>query len=245
MQKIKNKIETTRLGESENSSLLDGIIEATNTFTTDDGWYRISMKVSGKEIVKNIRIEKQSNTGIIVDDIEGNFLIESNGRKKLAKKAVSCLVFPQIGDKVSLFIDDEEIYIINILSSKKSLTIKTEELTMEIDKINLKSKVFDINVQNIISKISKLNAFVKNIDLSSLFTKFQSTDIEVTAQTKKEFVQFRINNYETLDTKINSIEKKEANIVKKNINIEHKNVGSMFTKATGQIKLDAENINFG
>ena len=48
-----------------------------------------------------------------------------------------------------------------------------------------------------------------------------------------------------LDTKISSVEKKEANIIKENINIEHKNIGSMFTKATGQIKLDAENINLG
>jgi hypothetical protein len=218
MQEIEKKMEKILHEGKKNSSLLDAIIKIT---------------------------EKNSNIGIVVDEKEGNFLIESNERKKLAKKAVSCLVLPQIGDKVSLFIDDEEIYIINILSSKKSLTIKAEELTMEIDKMNLKSKVFDINIDFITSKISSFYAFIKNIDLSSLCTKFQSTDIEVTAQTKKEFVQFRMNNYETLDTKINSIEKKEANIVKKNINIEHKNIGSMFTKATGQIKLDAENINFG
>ena len=272
MQKIKKDLESSTIKENKKSSLLDDIIEATNTFPNDEGYEQTKkgfevflsyvnkfqtvgksnsptnpqMTVfEGKDIVKNSTIEKTSNIGIVVDEIEGDFLIESNGRKQLSKKAVSCLVLPQIGDKVSLFFDDNKIYIINILSSKKALILKADELTLDIEKINLKSNFFDINIENITSKISNFHAFIRNIDLSSIFTKFNSTDIQVTAQMKKEFTQFRVNQYETLETKISSIEKKEANIVKKNINIEHKNIGSMFTKASGQIKLDAENINFG
>lgn len=196
-------------------------------------------------MVKNMPLVELSNIGIVVSEEENGFILQIDYRRKLATKALSCLVHPSIGDKVRLFFDEKEIYITDILSSKNLITIQAKEITFDVENINFKSKVFDINVQYIHSKVSLFNAFIKKIDLCSLFTKFASTDIQITAQTKKEFTQFRVNHYETLDTKVSAIEKKEVNIVKKNINIEHKNVGSMFTKATGQIKLDAENINLG
>ena len=196
-------------------------------------------------MVKNITLNKLSNIVKVVARENKDFIIESNGRQKIAKKAVSCLISPQIGDTVSIIIDTQYIYIVHILSSENEPLVKIDKLILDIKEIDLKSVLLNINIQNIVSKIDSLTSFIKRIELSSLFAKFVNNDVQTISKTKKESTQFRINNYETLTTKINTLEKKDANIVKKNINLEHKNVNSMFTKASGQIKLDAQNINLG
>ena len=196
-------------------------------------------------MVKNITLNKLSNIVKVVDKKEKDFVIESNGRQKIAKQAVSCLVSPQIGDTVSIIINDKNIYIVHVLSSNSEATIKTDKLILDIDEINLKSVLFNIDIKSIVSKIESFTSFIKKIELSSLFAKFINNDVQTISKTKKESTGFRVNNYETLTTKINTLEKKDSNIVKKNVNLEHKNVNSMFTKASGQIKLDAENINLG
>jgi len=196
-------------------------------------------------MVKNLFVRELSHTANIISIEENDFIIESNGIRKKAKKAVSCIIEPNISDKVSILIDRNEIYITSILESRDSSIIKADKLFLDIKSFDMNIIEFNLNISSIVSQIKNLKSFIKTINISSLTSRFTSNEVVNTYKNKKEFTQHRSSEYDTLYTKVKSIESKDSKILKENIDIEHKNVNSMFTKASGQIKLDAKNINLG
>ncbi len=185
---------------------------------------------------------------MIVNVIKKNgneFVCRNDYQEIRAKKAVSCLIQPQCGDKVIIVYDEYESYIVAILDSNCSQTIEMDKVKFNVNELEIESKKMTLNIYSIYSKINYLKSTIRSINIFSLISKFTSNRIKIISERKEDMATVRINSYQNLFTKISSIEKKESNIVKENINIEHKNLNSSFTMASGQIKIDAENINLG
>lgn len=185
---------------------------------------------------------------MIVNVIKKNgneFVCRNDYQEIRAKKAVSCLIQPQCGDKVIIVYDEYESYIVAILDSNCSQTIEMDKVKFNVNELEIESKKMTLNIYSIYSKINYLKSTIRSINIFSLISKFTSNRIKIISERKEDMATERINSYQNLFTKISSIEKKESNIVKENINIEHKNLNSSFTMASGQIKIDAENINLG
>ena len=185
---------------------------------------------------------------MIVNVIKKNgneFVCRNDYQEIRAKKAVSCLIQPQCGDKVIIVYDEYESYIVAILDSNCSQTIEMDKVKFNVNELEIESKKMTLNIYSIYSKINYLKSTIRSINIFSLISKFTSNRIKIISERKEDLATERINSYQNLFTKISSIEKKESNIVKENINIEHKNLNSSFTMASGQIKIDAENINLG
>ena len=185
---------------------------------------------------------------MIVNVIKKNgneFVCRNDYQEIRAKKAVSCLIQPQCGDKVIIVYDEYESYIVAILDSNCNQTIEMDKVKFNVNELEIESKKMTLNIYSIYSKINYLKSTIRSINIFSLISKFTSNRIKIISERKEDMATERINSYQNLFTKISSIEKKESNIVKENINIEHKNLNSSFTMASGQIKIDAENINLG
>jgi hypothetical protein len=196
-------------------------------------------------MVKNIMVNNFSNIATIIEIKDDFYICESNSRRKKVKKASSCLIDPNIGDKVYVLFDKSDGYIIHILESNTNLTINTNNLSINSEKLTITSDILTMNVTNFSSKIQSLKSFIKDINIFASITNFTFDKFKTISKIKYDFSKNRINQYQTLKTTINVLETKDSNIIRENTNIEHKNVNSSFTKASQQIKLDAKNINLG
>ena len=93
----------------------------------------------------NIKSKKEINkiqmTGI-VEDIKGEmYIIKVQNAFFEAKKAVSCLVKPQINDKV-LFFKDETSYILAVLEHTGEVEINEEKLKIKSSSLKIESADF-------------------------------------------------------------------------------------------------------
>jgi len=188
----------------------------------------------------NIKSKKEINkiqmTGI-VEDIKGEmYIIKVQNAFFEAKKAVSCLVKPQINDKV-LFFKDETSYILAVLEHTGEVEINEEKLKIKSSSLKIESADFQnssLNHQVVCGNFSVIseNAEIKSSALKIISNVFHAVNKFGFFISDTLKIRSKIKD---LKTKINKTSSKTD--IKESENI--------YINAENEVKIDGKIINMG
>jgi len=180
-----------------------------------------------------------STTQFIVAKIEkkdGEYYVLQNNQISLkAKKALSCMVEPSVGDRVVACGYDEEIYIISVLESSNSTVIN-----IEADEINL-------NAQNSINSFAqKATVVISEVSFLAKLLSLKSKVLTLVSSTYSGVIDsFTMKNkdvHHMVDGHAETQMKSSRRVIKGS---DIHQVQESITISKGQIKVDAQQINMG
>ncbi|MEA3492240.1 MAG: DUF3540 domain-containing protein [Campylobacterota bacterium] len=184
--------------------------------------------------IVNARVKERNQESIVVQNKQVSLQ---------AKKATSCLVEPNIGDKVLLCIDGEDVYIIAILeqATDAPLEIVTEQ------SLSIQSSSGDITL----NAQESLNAFAQNatmvipkVSLLAKVVTLKSKALNTIATSYQGFIERVTSRHKTLITSVESHEEHQSGSSRRVVNgSDIHQVQESITTAEGQVKIDAAQIN--
>ncbi len=182
----------------------------------------------------------------VVKEIDLDIYVVTNSDISLkAKKAISCLIEPKMGDKVVLFMDDKEIYITTVLETKENATL---EIVAKND-INIRSKNGDITLnaeQSINSFAQKANIVIEEVSVLSAIATLKADTISVIASVYQGLIDSVTLRYKTLNKSVDGHEEHQSISSRRVIKgSDIHQVDESITIAKGQVKIDAQQINMG
>lgn len=195
-------------------------------------------KLMASVVAKNTIIN-----GVIKKIDSDIFLVINNGISLRAKKAFSCLVEPLVDDKVSLCIDDEDIFIIAILERKDDLGI--DIVAKNGIKILAKEGDITLNAENSINSFAnKANIVISEVSFLSKIATLKSETISIIASSYQGFMDFVTLKHKSLDKFVDGHEEHQSSSSRRIIkgsDIHH--VEESITLVDGQMKIDAKLVN--
>jgi len=188
--------------------------------------------------MKNREIQEINKIQLIgeIIDIKDKYIIQVNEAIFEAKKAVSCLIKPEIGDKV-LFFKDNESYILAILQRKGDIEIEEENLKITVKKLDLQTKDLNIASKNSEIVIENINLISSFVEIKTNVFKHLSNSIEKISKIFKQTNEIFISKSKKRDitTKTNKTTSK----------VDIKYSDNIVINAKKEIKLDADIVNVG
>jgi len=192
--------------------------------------------------MKNIKHKNIPNiqiVGVVTKKEDNFFIVETNKREIKTLKAVSCVIEPEIGDKVLVFRqDNSEAYILSILHRESS------EQTIVVDKLNIQTNSLNLNSLEINTKSLSLNSTIEKISVVSAFVEIKTKVIKNISQSVYNVFSF----FKQTDESHSQITKKHLDIqsetsrkiVKQTDMTITKN---SFLKAKDEVRIDGNLIN--
>jgi len=187
------------------------------------------------KIMSSILMGTQPITATI-ENIEGNYYTLKNNQISLkAKKALSCMIEPSIGDKVMACQYDEDTYIVAVLESMTSTTV-----SIVADDINL-------NAQNSINSFAqKANVVIAEVSFLTKLLSLKSHAVNLISSTYSSITDTLTlkskNVHQMVEGHMEQQMKSSRRVVKGS---DIHQVEESVTISKGQIKIDAEQINMG
>ena len=171
------------------------------------------------------------------------FVVVNNGMSLRAKKAFSCLVEPLVEDKVSLYIDGEDVYITAILERKENLVVDI----VAKNGINIIAKDGDITLnaeQSINSFSQKANVVVSEVSFLSTIVTLKSKTINTIADVYQGFMDSVTLRHKSLNKFVDGHEEHQSFSSRRVIKgSDIHQVEESITTVDGQMKIDAKLIN--
>jgi len=174
---------------------------------------------------------------------EDTFSVANNSISLRAKKAFSCLVEPLVGDKVSISVDGDNMYIIAILERKLDRGVDI----IAKNGVNIIAQDGDItlNAQHSINSFaSKANIVISEVSFLTQITTIKSHAINLVSSTYQGFIDNVILRHKSLNKFVDGHEEhqsKSSRRVIKGSDIHQ--VKESITTVDGQMKIDAKLIN--
>jgi len=171
-----------------------------------------------------------------IERVEGSFYTITNNQISLkAKKAISCIVEPSIGDKVVACRYDEDIYIVLVLESE-GLGI-----------VNITAEDINLNAQNSINSFAqKANIVISEVSFLSKLLSLKSEAINLASSVYSGIIDsFTMKNkdvHQMVDGHVETNMNSSRRVVKGS---DIHQVEESITISKGQIKVDAPQINMG
>jgi protease II len=171
-----------------------------------------------------------------IEEIENDYYILKNDQLSLkAKKAVSCMFEPSIGDKVMACQYDEDIYIVSLLESINPTTV------------NIMAYDINLNAQNSINFFSqKATVVIDKVNFLTKLLSLKSQTITLISSTYSAIVDtLTLKNkslHHVVDGHVENQMKSSRRIVKGS---DIHQVQESITISKGEIKIDAPQINMG
>ena len=189
-------------------------------------------------------VPKNSMIKGTVQKIELDVLtVVSNGVPLRAKKAFSCLVEPLVNDKVSLFIDSEDVYITAILERKENSVL---EIVAE-NGISLIAKDGDITLnteQSINSFSQKANVVISEVSFLSTVVTLKSKTMNIITDVYQGLMDNVTLRHKSLNKFVDGHEEHQSLSSRRVIKgSDIHQVEESITTVDGQMKIDAKLIN--
>jgi len=189
-------------------------------------------------------VPKNSMIKGTVQKIELDVLtVVSNGVPLRAKKAFSCLVEPLVNDKVSLFIDTEDVYITAILERKENSVL---EIVAE-NGISLIAKDGDITLnteQSINSFSQKANVVISEVSFLSTVVTLKSKTMNIITDVYQGLMDNVTLRHKSLNKFVDGHEEHQSLSSRRVIKgSDIHQVEESITTVDGQMKIDAKLIN--
>jgi len=187
------------------------------------------------KMMSSILMGTQPITAKIENIEDGCYTLKNNQVSLKAKKALSCMMEPSIGDKVMACQYDEEIYIVAILE-----TITSTTLNITADDINL-------NAQNSINSFAqKANIVISEVSFLTKIVSLKAQAINLVSSTYNGIIDtFTLkskNIHQIVDGHMEQQMRSSRRVVKGS---DIHQVEESVTISEGQIKVDAQQINMG
>jgi len=189
---------------------------------------------------------RNSTINAVVQTIEmDSFVVANKDISLRAKKAFSCLVEPQIDDKVLVCIDNDAVYITAILERQGSASV--DIVAKNGVNIIVDDGDITLNAQHSINSFaSHANIVISEVSFLTKIATVKSQAISLISSTYQGFIDSVVLRHKSLDKFVDGHEEHQSTSSRRIIKgSDIHQVEESITLVKGQMKIDASQINMG